>query len=226
MELGIYLGKGTRDIERAVSYALAHRTRVEIRAILNEGERSREELARLTDQPVGRIGWHINELLADGTIELACPKQVGNAVRHYYRAVEEPFYSDEEVAAMPPEARQALAGVALQASLAEALAAFWADRMIYDRRLWLSWRWFHVDDRGREDIADEQARSWARLQEIEAEAVGRVVESGESIRSIVVTSLGFVRFRRAAKGSRVANSDDVTNESDLGSQVQLRRSAR
>jgi hypothetical protein len=199
VETAIRLGQGKRGIEDAVAYAITHQTRIEIRAILHEGPRSHEELARLIDRPGSKkIGHHLKELLADGSIELAYVKRVRNALQHYYRAVKIPFYSDEEIAAMPPEARQATAGVILQAVMAEAMAALWAGRMIHDPRVWLSWRWFNVDGQGREDIADEQARSWARVQEIEAETVGRCAVSGEPTKSIIVTSLGYVRSRRAA----------------------------
>lgn len=191
----IGLGRGRREIADAVSYALTHRTRVEIQAILNEGERSREELARLTREPPGRVGYHLKELRGDGSIELAYAKRVHNANRHYYRAVKLPFYSDEEVAAMPPEAIQAHAGVALKAIMAEALAAFWAGRMVHDPRLWLSWRWFNVDPSGRESIGDEQARSWAQVRKIEAKSINRCAKSGEATKSIIVSSLGYVRFR-------------------------------
>jgi DNA-binding transcriptional ArsR family regulator len=195
VETLIRLGQGKRGIEDAVSYSVGHRIRVEILAILNEGVRTPEELARLIHQPLSRIGHHIKELLDDGSIELAHIEQVRNTVKHYYRAVEVPFYSDEEVAAMPPETKQALAGVTLQAIMAEALAAFWAGKMIDDPRLWLSWRWFNVDAQGRGDIADEQARSWSRMQEIEGESATRSVETGESTVSVIVTSLGYMRSR-------------------------------
>jgi DNA-binding transcriptional ArsR family regulator len=195
VETTIRLGQGKRRVEDAVSYSLGHRIRIEVLAILNEGVHTPEELSRLIHQPLSRIGHHIKELLDDGSIELARIEQVRNAVQHYYRAVEVPFYSDEEIAAMPAEKKQATAGVILQAVMAEALAAFWAGKMINDPRVWLSWRWFNVDEQGREDIADEQARSWARVQEIEAESAGRCVESGDPTTSVIVTSLGYMRCR-------------------------------
>jgi DNA-binding transcriptional ArsR family regulator len=194
----IKLGQGDRVVEEAVSYAVGHRIRIEILAILNEGVRTPDELARLTHQPLTRVGHHIKELLEDGSIELAYLKPVRNTVQHYYRAVEVAFHSDDEVTAMPPEARQAIIGVTLQAVMAEALAAFWAGKMVEDPRVWLSWRWFNVDMQGREDIADEQARSWARVQEIEAESAARCVGSGKSTTSIIVTSLGYVRSRTSS----------------------------
>jgi hypothetical protein len=67
--------------------------------------------------------------------------------------------------------------------------------MIHDPRLWISWRWFNVDEQGRRDIADEQARSWERIQQIEAEAAERRSRSNEDAQSVIVASLGFERTR-------------------------------
>jgi DNA-binding transcriptional ArsR family regulator len=196
METAIRLGQGKRSVAAAVAYAITHQARTEIRTLLNEGPRSQEELARLMRAPAGKnIAHHLRELLADGSIELAYVKQVRNAFERYYRAVEIPFYTDEEIEAMPPEARQAIAGVILEGVMSEAMAALWAGGMVDDRRVWLSWRWFNVDAQGREEIADDQARHWERVREIEVESLGRCARSGEPTKSIIVTSLGFERFR-------------------------------
>lgn len=196
METAIRLGQGKRSVAAAVAYAITHQARTEIRTILNEGPRSQEELTRLIHAPASKnIAHHLREMLADGSIELAHVKRVRNAFEHYYRAVEIPFYTDEEIEAMPPEARQAIAGVILEGVMAEAMAALWAGKMVDDRRVWLSWRWFNVDARGRGDIADDQARHWERVREIEVESLGRCARSGEPTKSIIVTSLGYERFR-------------------------------
>lgn len=192
----IRLGQGKRSVAAAVAYAITHQARTEIRTILNEGPRSQEELARLIRGPASKnIAHHLRELLADGSIELAYVKPVRNAFEHYYRAVKIPFYTDEEIAAMPPEAREAIAGLILEGVMSEAMAALWAEKMVHDRRVWLSWRWFNVDAQGREDIADDQARHWERVREIEVESLVRCAKSGEPTKSIIVTSLGFERFR-------------------------------
>jgi Bacterial regulatory protein, arsR family len=208
----IRLGRGKRGIEEAVGYAVKHQRRVEVLCLLNEGERNRYELAALVGEEPNKIKHHLKELLDEGSIELAYSKRVGNMMQHYYRAVEIPFYTDEEIEAMPPEARQAMAGVILQAVMAEALAALWAGKMANDRRVWLSWRWFQVDSQGREDIANEQARHWERVQEIEAEATNRCAKSGGPAKSIIVTSLGHVRCRRAP----VAMPDDLPDPAASG----------
>lgn len=206
-------GQRGKSIEEVVSYAVGHRIRIEVLAILHEGVYCPNELADILEEPLGRVTHHVNELLDAGSIELARTEQVRNTTRHFYRAVELPesasqppvpetemitprFYTDEEVAAMPPQQRQMAAGLILQASMAEALASLWAGKLIEDRRVFLSWRWFNVDARGREEIADEQARSWARIQEIEAEATARLGASEEEDPiSVVVTAQGFVRSR-------------------------------
>jgi DNA-binding transcriptional ArsR family regulator len=204
----IRLGQGKRGVEEAVGYALKHQHRVEILCLLNEGERNRYELAALIGAEPHKIKHHLKELLDEGSIELAYSKRVGNMIQHYYRGVEVPFYSDEEIESLRPEERQAFAGVILQAVMAEALAALWAGKMADDRRVWLSWRWFHVDAQGREDIADDQARHWERVRECEAESTNRCARSGEPTKSIIVTSLGHVRCRRAP----VAMPDGAPNE--------------
>jgi len=219
----IRLGQGKRGVEEAVGYALKHRHRVEILCLLNEGERNRYELAALIGAEPHKIKHHLKELLDEGSIELAYSKRVGNMIQHYYRAVEMPFYTDEEVAAMPPEAKQAICGVILQTVMAEALASLWAGKMVDDRRVWLSWRWFHVDAQGRGDMADEQARHWTRVRECEAESANRCAKSGVPTKSIIVTSLGHVRCRRAP----MATPDDDPNEPDtMGNVLGLAGSAQ
>lgn len=210
------VGQRGKSIEEVVSYAVGHRIRVEVLTMLHEGVYCPNELAERLGEPLGRVTHHINELLDGGSIELARTEQVRNTTRHYYRAVELPepvsqedrvpdtetivprFYTDEEVAEMPHQQRQMTAGMILQSSMAEALAALWAGKLSDDPRVFLAWRWFNVDEQAREEIADEQLRSWARIQEIEAEATARLADSEEEPVSVVVASNGFVRSRSAA----------------------------
>lgn len=186
-----------RSIEEAVSYAVAHRVRIEMLCVLNERAYSAQELARAVHQPLSTITHHVEELLKSGSIEVAETKRVRNLHQNFYRAVELPFLSDGEMEALDPEARQEIYGLILQASIAEALASFSAGKISADPRVVLAWRWFNVDAQGREDIADEQARSWARVQEIEAESATRRARTGEEATSIIVTSFGYERSRTA-----------------------------
>jgi DNA-binding transcriptional ArsR family regulator len=190
-------GQRGKSIEEVVAYAMGHRIRVQVLAILNEGTYTPDELARIIDEPLNKVSHHIKELLDAGSIELTKVEKVRNADQHYYRAVQMPFYTDEEVAAMTPHQRQVGAGLILQYMMAEAMSAFWAGKLRDDPRVWLAWRWFNVDAQGRNDIADEQQRSWDRMREIEAEATNRRAESGEDAVSIVVADMAFERARSA-----------------------------
>lgn len=96
---------------------------------------------------------------------------------------------------MTPQQRQVTVGLWLQQMLAEVLAAFWAGTMIEDPRLWITQRWFKVDRQGRQEIADELARSWDRVMEIEAEATNRRAASGEEAVSVIVSHMGYLRGR-------------------------------
>jgi hypothetical protein len=112
--------------------------------------------------------------------------------------VELPFYSDDDIAAMTPDERQALAGIILQAATAEALASLWAGKLHGDPRVMLAWNRINLDEQGRDDLADEQERSWGRMMEIEVESANRRAESGEPATTYVVTSLGYERSRTSA----------------------------
>jgi DNA-binding transcriptional ArsR family regulator len=190
-------GQRGKSIEEVVSYALGHRIRVYVLTILNEGTYTPDEIARIIGEPLPNVSFHIRELLEAGSIELAKTEKVRNTNQHYYRAVEMPFYSDEEMAAMTPAQRQVTYGLILQCMTAEAMAALWAGRMPSDPRVWMAWRWFNVDEQGRQDLADEQQRSWERYQEIEAESTNRRAQSGEDAASIIMAQMGFQRERTA-----------------------------
>lgn len=186
-----------KSIEERVAFALAHRTRVYVLTLLNEGVYSPDELARIIGEPVGNIAHHIKQLVDAGSIELAKTETRRNTLQHFYRAVQMPYYSDEEIAAMTVEERQMTIGLTLQCLMAEVMTAFWSGKMEADPRLWLSWRWFNVDEQGRQDLADEQERSWQRAQEIEAESAARCTQSGDETKSIIAAAAGFERERSA-----------------------------
>lgn len=183
-----------RSVEEAVSYAIGHRIRIEILALLNEGTRSPSELAQLTRQPLTTVGHHIKELVNSGCIELARIEKVRNADQHFYRAVELPFISDEKAESLPVEARQQYAAVILQALMAEGLAALWAGKMTSDP-VWMSWRWFNLDGQGQGEAQEAQHEFWERIKEIDADTANRVAESGEPTISTIVAALGFERFK-------------------------------
>jgi DNA-binding transcriptional ArsR family regulator len=190
-------GQRGKSIEEVVEYAVSHRTRVRILTLLNQGTYSPAEISEILDIPVTALSHHIRELVDAGSIELARVEKARNVDQHYYRGIEIPFYSDEEVWEMTPLQRQISAGLIIQNIFAEIMAAFWGGKIRDDPHTWLAWRWFTVDPEGRKAIADEQQRFWERIQEIEAEATGRRIETGEKGTTVIVSEIAFERERQA-----------------------------
>jgi DNA-binding transcriptional ArsR family regulator len=192
--------KRGKTIEEVVSYSMGHRTRIEILTLLNEAVYTPDEIAEILDEPLGRVTHHINELVDRGAIELAKTEPARNWTRHYYRAVEQPYISEEQALAMTAQQRQIFVGVVLQSIMAESMSAFWSGNLIDDpSRTLLSWRWFNVDAQGQDEIIEELVGSWERIQQIEVRAAARRSQSQEEPISMIVAMQGFRRSRPSRK---------------------------
>lgn len=75
--------------------ALAHPLRIRILAMLSERRASPTELARVLEQPVGTVSYHIRTLSKLGVIELVGTRPARGAVEHFYEATQPPRFSDE-----------------------------------------------------------------------------------------------------------------------------------
>jgi DNA-binding transcriptional ArsR family regulator len=203
-------GKQAESIEDAVSYSLGHRVRIEIRAALHEGPATASRLADILQEPLNIIDYHLKEMLEDGSIDIAKTEKVGNLDQHYYCVVELPFFSDEEYAAMSRVDRQTLCAIAVQAAIAEAMASLWAGKMAAEPRTFLGWDRIVLDKQAREDLADEEAASWQRKQEIEVRSANRRAQSGEPGTTYIITSFSYERSRNAAPDP--LNEDHLTTK--------------
>jgi DNA-binding transcriptional ArsR family regulator len=191
-------GKGDREIQDAVSYAIGHRIRIEILTVLHErADASAIELSRIVHQPLSTVTHHIGALLKSGSIQVERTEKVRSVEQRFYSLASLIYVSDEEWAEMSDAEREEVCRLLLQSIIAEALASFWAGEITADPRYFISWAWFNVDEQGRDDIAEEQIRSWQRIGEIEREATSRCAESGEKPFSLLVSSLSFNRVRDA-----------------------------
>jgi DNA-binding transcriptional ArsR family regulator len=199
-------GQTGKDLDERVGYALAHRVRVEILTLLNEGVYTADDIAGIVGETRQNVHHHLRELLGARSIEIARVEKRRNADLHYYRAVETPIFDQEAVEAMTPEERQATAAWIVQSATAEALAALTASKLNNDPQVCLVWSWLNLDDEGREKLAEEQVKWWERTQEIEAEAANRRAESGEEPTSYIVGLWGFERARTAPTAPK-ANAD-------------------
>jgi hypothetical protein len=192
------LGKGTRGIEDSVSFSLAHRLRIEIRAALHEGPATSAQLAEIVGQPRDSLNFHLKEMLRDGSIGIAKTEKVGNMDRRYYCVIELPRFSDRQMKTFSQEERQTICAITVQAASTEALASLWAGKMADDPRVFLAWNRIHLDRQGRAELTDEEARSWCQRYEIAAEATSRLVETGDPGVTYIITSFAYERSRTSA----------------------------
>lgn len=200
-------GQSGKTIEQLVTYTVNHPIRVQILVLLNEGrDYTHSEISELIDEPMNKVGNHLRELGEAGMIEIAEIRR-RNFTRNVYRAVETPFRSDEDMAAMTPQHRQVTYGLFIQHLMAETMASFQAGKIRDDPRAWVASNWLNLDAQGRKDIADEQERAWQRLHEIEAESINRAADSGEKTVSYVVGQIGFERARKAPKPRQSADGE-------------------
>lgn len=201
--------KQKKLIGEVIAYALSHQTRVMILILLNEDTYTPAQIAAIIDEPLPNVAGHIRELVDNGSIELA--KSVParrNTMQHYYRAIEMPCYTEEDMEAMTPQERDVTYGLVIQSLAAEMMAALLKGTLSADPKTWLTWRWINVDAQGREDVSDELHRSWERMFEIQAESANRCVESKQDTRSILVVHGGFERARKAPEPPPCSQMDD------------------
>lgn len=196
-------GQRGKKIEERVGFAVSHRVRVEVLTLLNEGVYTADDIGALVGESRQAVSYHLKELLDAGSIEIARVEKKRNADLHYYRAVEMPSYDREELEALAPSQRQEIAGLIVQCSTAEVMAALAAGKLSEDPRVCLMWRWFNLDARGREELFEEQERFWERVQEIEVRSTNRRAQTGEVARSYIVGEWGYERARTAPE----ANAD-------------------
>ncbi len=202
---------GPKGIEEVVTFAFRNPIRAKILILLNESTYTAAELAAISGEPLSKLSNHVRHLLEAGSIEIAEIIPRRNFGQNVYRAVQIPFVSDEAMAAMSPYDRQMTYGLILQTLIAEIMASFWAGKMRDDPRAWVTSNWLHLDIEGRNAIADEQARSWNRLEEIETDSIAR---SGRHTTSYVVGQIGFERARTAP---RVPRSEEPSRADVLNS---------
>jgi DNA-binding transcriptional ArsR family regulator len=187
-----------KKIEEVVSYALGHRTRVEILIALNEELFTAQGLADRLGQSPSNIGNHLQRMLEDGSIEVGKEERRGNVTQYWYKAREIPVYTPEDAEAMTPLERQVTVGAIVQSGLAEVLAALSAGTLS-DPQSILYWDWYNLDAEGQKEADVESHRYLERLREIEAASTNRRAKSGDEGTSMLV-KLAFFRRARKVKG--------------------------
>lgn len=198
--------------EEAPTYPLNHRIRQELLIILHEGEFSAADIAQMIGEDTSHVTNHLRALYDAGCIEFVGYRGKGNFKKAVYRAVARPFTSREEAKEMSPGERQEAAGVHLQWTLAEAIAAYRSKKMANDEACLLMSDEPCLDAEGRIELNEFLTACWngdfevlerlKSVQDIAARAANRMAESRETGTIIVASLMAFERARpRISAGS-------------------------
>ena len=175
--------------DQSLMKALGHPLRWRIvETLIERGEASPVQLARLLDQPLATVSHHTRVLRDLGCIELTRTEPRRGAVEHYYRALMPTFLDDEAWKRVPVVLRRSVAGQIFRRIVEEAAAAgeagaFDAPGSRVDRLL------VELDDRGWRELSDLLSDVLKQAQDIQARSDAR--GNGDDARTSEVAILHF-----------------------------------
>jgi hypothetical protein len=191
------LRKRKRRPEDALPHSVNHWIRVEILAILSEGEFSTGEIAKTIGEDVKNVRPHVVDLYKSGCIEFAGYKMVGGGMRPVYRALVLPVVYDETYRKMSLEERHDLNSAVVQGIFAETMSSFRTGNMNEDEQLCLVWDALSLDPEGKKELLELLAATWEGAQAIHGRAANRLAKLGKIGET---TFVGLQSFRRGRSG--------------------------
>jgi DNA-binding transcriptional ArsR family regulator len=174
-------------VDERLAKALSHPMRAHILAILNERVASPNEIAKIIDERLPNVSYHVRALHELECIELVRTAQRRGAIEHYYRAVKRPFFSDRDWKRLPQSARQAISDVALQVIWEDVSTAIEEDT--FDRRAdrHLSHMPLVLDEKGWSELSRAAKDLLDQAERIAAQSTKRLAKSdGEEISARLV----------------------------------------
>jgi DNA-binding transcriptional ArsR family regulator len=176
--------------------ALAHPLRHRLLAILNERVASPKELADELGERLPNVSYHVRILAELGWIELVSTTPRRGAIEHHYRALGRPFFNDQEWAKLPVSTRRAIFDDNLGHIFQDIRNAA-RKQGFDDPRTHVSRTPLVLDQVGYDQISDLLERTLYEVLDLQAEAAGRMVESGEEGRT---TEAVIMHFHKAPAG--------------------------
>jgi DNA-binding transcriptional ArsR family regulator len=169
------------SVDVGVVKAIGHPLRMQLLARLNERVASPVELARELDESVQLVSYHVRILRDLGFVELVKTTPRRGAIEHHYRAIRRPFFSDDDYAALPQNARAAVSGTVLGQIVQHAIHAhengafeqddvdpnITTDNVVLDDEAWAK-------------LAEKVGEVWEYAKELQAEAMPRIKDGAEA----------------------------------------------
>lgn len=195
-------------LDQRMIKALAHPLRDRILQALNETVASPAQLARVLDEPLGNVSYHVKILLECEAIELVRTAPVRGAIEHFYRATTRAFLSDADWEALPLSVRRGSDGHNLK-RIWDDVAAAAADGGFDDHRSHISWTKLELDEEAYAELAEALGTVLERALELQGEVRNReaaMTEEERSEQALHRTELAILHFHRAAGSGPVQSS--------------------
>ena len=169
------------DVDVDVVKAIGHPLRLQLLSRLNERVASPVELARELGESVQLVSYHVRILRDLGFVELVSTTPRRGAIEHHYRAVRRPFFSDADLAALPPNARATLVGGALEGIFAHVAHAHEHGIFEQQRNSNITSADVVLDQEAWDKLAERVAEVYDLALDLQAEAVPRIQDGAESL---------------------------------------------
>jgi DNA-binding transcriptional ArsR family regulator len=165
-----------RPLDLNLAKALSHPVRQRILERLSVGgEASPTQLARVLDEPLGNVAYHVRVLQRLGFVELVRTRQIRGALEHHYRALAHPGLDAEQWAQLPAAFRRLALGRTLRDIVSHASDAGVAEGFDHpDARI--ERVSLELDQEGWSDVARLLEQTFTALQQIHADSTVRAGE--------------------------------------------------
>lgn len=163
-----------------VADLVAHPLRARCLILLAERVASPSEIRHELGVPIGDVSYHVKRLYELGAIELIGTQQVRGAVEHFYRAVEVPLVSDEEMEDVPLDQRLQFAAQICSLSFADASTALEERTFVRRSDYYVTRTPLPVDEQGWRDVNGLYAELLEGIFRVKAESAERMSMNAES----------------------------------------------
>lgn len=180
-------------VDTGVVKAIGHPLRMKLLKRLNETVASPVELARELGESVQLISYHVRILRDLGFVELVGTTPRRGAIEHHYRAVRRPLFTDSDWAALPANARDALAGETIHAIFKHVASALGTGAFDERTDTHISFIDLTLDEQGWRELSARLLELVQETAAIESAAEQRIAEGAEATPS----RLSILHYSRA-----------------------------
>lgn len=164
--------------------AMSHPLRASILRTLTERTASPAEMARELDEELSNVSYHTKQLVEFECAELVSTRPVRGALEHFYRATERHLIDTEEWEELDPMVAEDLVCEFMQKILDDFVASRRAGIVGSDRNFHLTRTLIVLDEEGMQEALEVHERARQEIAEIQARSAARMVESGEQGASV------------------------------------------